>query len=129
MLIYLCFCLCFFCYGNVSYMRNIFGEYFLKLFCWVQMSSKCVDSDPKSWKLHTLLLSQQQGWGETALITNYTLFHTNRFTPRLQQFTDTISPVCLPQPGDEDRLPIGASCYATGKSFQTLNICNWSCKK
>ena len=38
-----------------------------------------------------------------------------RFSPPISQFTDKISPVCLPQPGDDNRLPIGAHCYATGK--------------
>ena len=38
-----------------------------------------------------------------------------RFSPPISQFTNKISPVCLPQPGDDSRLPIGAYCYVTGK--------------
>ena len=38
-----------------------------------------------------------------------------RFYPPISEFTDKIFPVCLPQPGDEDKLPVGSLCYATGK--------------
>ena len=41
-----------------------------------------------------------------------------RFSPPISQFTDKISPVCLPQPGDDSKLPIGAHCYSTGKYSQ-----------
>ena len=30
-------------------------------------------------------------------------------------FTDKISPACLPEPGDEDKLVPGMSCYLIGK--------------
>ena len=38
-----------------------------------------------------------------------------RFSPQICEFTNEISPVCLPDPGDED--PVGSYCYATGKNF------------
>ena len=39
-----------------------------------------------------------------------------RFSPPISQFTDNISPVCLPEFGDEDRLPVGTLCFKTGKN-------------
>ena len=51
-----------------------------------------------------------------------------RFSPALSQFTDKISPVCLPQIGDEDRLPAGAQCYASGKYSYATFVANYMVK-
>ena len=52
-------------------------------------------------------------YGQTVLTIIHTCFP--RFSPPIAKFTDKISPVCLPQSGDDNRLPKGAHCYATGK--------------
>ena len=38
-----------------------------------------------------------------------------RFTPPISQFTDKISPLCLPKLEYEDQLTVGMFCYAIGK--------------
>ena len=47
-----------------------------------------------------------------------------RFSPPLSQFTDKISPLCLPQIEDKDKLTVGTYCYATGKGFFKCYHCN-----
>ena len=52
--------------------------------------------------------------------------HSPRFSPPISQFTDKISPVCLPQLGDEATLTTGTYCYATGKNLSfKFYSCNY----
>ena len=44
----------------------------------------------------------------------------SRFDPPVA-FNDTIYPVCLPEPGDEEQLELGMNCYATGEQNVTIN--------
>ena len=53
-------------------------------------------------------------WTSYNLRTLITITSLFRFSPPLTQFTDKISPLCLPQLGDEAKLPIGTNCYARG---------------
>ena len=45
-----------------------------------------------------------------------------RFSPPISDFSDKISPVCLPEPGDEARIFNEAICYTTGKCSQFTYI-------
>ena len=57
---------------------------------------------------------------ELAMLSTLNYIFITRFSPPISHFNNNISPVCLPQPGDEDRLPGGALCYTTGKSLQLI---------
>ena len=44
----------------------------------------------------------------------------SRFDPPVT-FNEKISPVCLPKAGDQENLPFGTTCFATGTIQISLN--------